>query len=74
MLVKTNPGLLPPANPLYSHIINGVDEACKDLGLNILFSMLPVDENNCPQKVPQFINSNMADGFLMVGAFLDETI
>jgi LacI family transcriptional regulator len=74
MLVKTDPDLLPPANPFYSHIINGVDEACKGLGLNILFSMLPVDENNRPQKVPQFINSNMVDGFLMVGAFLDETV
>ena len=74
MLVKTEPELLPPANPFYSHIINGVDEACKDLGLNILFSMLPVDEENHPQKVPHFIDSHMADGFLMVGAFLDETI
>jgi len=74
MLVKTDPELLPLANPFYSHIISGVDQACKDLGLNILFSMLPVDENNRPQKVPNFITSNMADGFLMVGAFLDETI
>lgn len=74
MLVKTDPGLLAPANPFYSHIINGVDEACKDIGLNILFSMLSVDKNNRPQKVPNFITSNMADGFLMVGTFLDETI
>jgi len=51
-----------------------VDEACKDLGLNLLFSMLPVDEHNRPQKLPPFIRDNMVDGFLMVGAFLDETI
>ena len=74
MLVKTDQDLLPPANPFYSHVINGVDEACKDLGMNLLFSMLPVDENNRPHKVPNFINSNLADGFLMVGTFLDETI
>jgi LacI family transcriptional regulator len=74
LLVKTDPGMLPPSNPFYSRVIAGVDEACKDLGLNLLFSMLPVDENNRPQKIPQFIKSNMADGFLMVGAFLDETI
>ena len=74
MMVKTDPELLPPANPFYSRIIHGVDEACKDLGLNLLFSMLPIDEDNRPQKVPHFIDSNMADGFLMVGAFLDETI
>ncbi|MFT3891650.1 MAG: LacI family DNA-binding transcriptional regulator [Anaerolineales bacterium] len=74
MLVKTDNGVLPPANPFYSQIINGVDEACKDLGMNILFSMLPVDESNRPDKVPNFIKSNMADGFLMVGTFLDETV
>jgi len=74
MLVKTDPGLLPPANPFYSRIIHGVDDACKSLDLNLMFSMLPVDDNNRADKVPHFINNNMADGLLMVGAFLDETI
>jgi len=74
MLVKTEPDLLPPSNPFYSRVIAGVDEACKALGLNLLFSMLPVDEHNRPQKLPPFIKDNMVDGFLMVGTFLDETI
>ena len=74
LLVKTEPGLLPLSNPFYSRVIAGVDEACKDLGLNLLFSMLPVDEHNRPQKLPPFIQDSMVDGFLMVGAFLDETI
>jgi LacI family transcriptional regulator len=74
LLVKTEPGLLPTSNPFYSRVIAGVDEACKDLGLNLLFSMLPVDEHNRPQKLPPFIQDSMVDGFLMVGAFLDETI
>ncbi len=74
LLVKTEPGLLPPSNPFYSRVIAGVDEACKDLGLSLLFSMLPVDEHNRPQKLPTFIRDTMVDGFLMVGAFLDETI
>jgi DNA-binding LacI/PurR family transcriptional regulator len=74
LLVKTEPNLSPPSNPFYSRVIAGVDEACKDLGLNLLFSMLPVDEHNRPQKLPPFIKDNMVDGFLMVGTFLDETI
>jgi LacI family transcriptional regulator len=74
LLVKTEPDLLPPSNPFYSRVIAGVDEACKDLSLNLLFSMLPVDANNRPQKLPPFIQDSMVDGFLMVGAFLDETI
>lgn len=74
LLVKAEPDLSSPPNPFYSRIIAGVDEACKDLGLNLLFSTLPVDEHNLPQKLPPFIQDSMVDGFLMVGAFLDETI
>jgi DNA-binding LacI/PurR family transcriptional regulator len=74
LLVKTEPDPLPPSNPFYSRVIAGVDEACKDLGLNLLFSMLSVDEHNRPQKLPPFIQDSMVDGFLMVGAFMDETI
>jgi DNA-binding LacI/PurR family transcriptional regulator len=74
MLVKSEPGLLPPANPFYSKIINGVDLACQDMGVNLLFSMLPVDEYNRPLKLPPLLENNMADGLLMVGAFIDETV
>lgn len=74
LLVKTDPDMLPPSNPFYSRVIAGVDEACRDLGLNLLFSMLPVDEHNRLLNIPPFIKDNMVDGFLMVGAFLDETV
>lgn len=74
LLVKTEPDLSPLSNPFYSRVIAGVDEACKDLGLNLLFSMLPVDDHNRPQKLPPFLQDSMVDGFLMVGAFMDETI
>ena len=50
ILVKTEPELLPPSNPFYSQVIAGVDNACSDMGLNLLFAMLPVDENNHPIK------------------------
>jgi LacI family transcriptional regulator len=76
MLVKTDSGSgqLPPSNPFYSKVITGVDLACQDLGINLLFSMLPVDENNRPVKLPPLLEGDMADGLLMVGAFLDETV
>jgi DNA-binding LacI/PurR family transcriptional regulator len=55
-------------------VIAGVDQACQSLGINLLFSMLFVDENNRPMKLPPLLESRMADGLLMVGAFLDETV
>jgi DNA-binding LacI/PurR family transcriptional regulator len=42
--------------------------------LNLLFSTLPVDEHNRPQKLPPFLQDSVVDGFLMVGPFVDETI
>lgn len=74
LVVKSEPGLLPSANPFYSRIIAGVDDACQRLGIHLLFAMLPVDENNRPLKIPPFLESNMAEGILVVGTFLDQTI
>jgi LacI family transcriptional regulator len=74
LVVKSDPSLLPPANPFYSRIIAGVDEACQQLGIHLLFAMLPVDGNNHPLKIPPFLESDLADGILVVGTFLDKTI
>jgi LacI family transcriptional regulator len=74
MVVKTEPGLLPPANPFYSQVIVGVDGACQDMGINLLFAMLPVDQNNHPVNVPPLMENSTLDGLLMVGTFVDQTI
>ncbi|MEJ5225265.1 MAG: LacI family DNA-binding transcriptional regulator [Anaerolineales bacterium] len=74
MLVKTEPGLPPSSNPFYSQVIAGVDDACRDMGINLLFATLPVNESNHPTSVPPFIETTPLDGLLMIGAFLDQTI
>ena len=74
MVVKTEPGLLPPANPFYSQVIAGVADACQGMGVNLLFAMLPVDRNNHPINVPPLMENSELDGLLMVGTFVDQTI
>ena len=75
MIVKTDPNPLPPqANPFYSKVIAGIEEACRRNGINLLFATLPVDENNHPVEIPQLLYNDRMDGLLMVGAFVDETI
>jgi DNA-binding LacI/PurR family transcriptional regulator len=73
MLVKTNPEEPPQANPFYSKVILGIEDACRRNGINLLFATLPVDEDNCPVKVPQLLYNENVDGLLMVGTFVDET-
>jgi LacI family transcriptional regulator len=74
MIIKTDPDIAPQANPFYSKVIVGIEDVCRQNGLNLLFATLPVDENNHPIEVPQLLTNELVDGLLMVGTFVDETI
>ncbi len=73
-VVKTEPNLPARANPFYSHVIIGVEDACRRNGIDLLLSTMPVDEHNRPLGVPQMLVRGAADALLMVGTFVDETI
>lgn len=74
MIVKIDPDIQPQANPFYSKVIVGIEDACRRKGINLLFTGLPVDDNNCPVEIPPLLSNSMVDGLLMVGTFVDETI
>ena len=74
MIVKTESQLPARANPFYSHVIIGVEDACRYLGIDLMLSTMPVDDNNRPVGVPQMLARGAADALLMVGTFVDETI
>jgi LacI family transcriptional regulator len=74
MVVKTEPSLPARANPFYSHVIIGVEDACRNSGIDLLLSTMPVDDSNRPMGVPQMLVRGAADALLMVGTFVDETI
>ncbi|MCL5996696.1 MAG: LacI family transcriptional regulator [Chloroflexi bacterium] len=74
MIVKTEPNIPARANPFYSHVIIGVEDACRRHGIDLLLSTMPVDEHNRPLGVPQMLARGAADALLMVGTFVDETI
>ncbi len=74
MVVKTEPNLPARANPFYSHVIIGVEDACRRNGIDLLLSTMPVDEHNRPMGVPQMLVRGAAEALLMVGTFVDETI
>lgn len=74
MVVKTEANLPPRANPFYSQVIVGIEEACRRNQINLMFATMPVDENNHPTSIPQVFYSDQVDGLLLVGAFMDATI
>ena len=74
VVIKADADIFPQANPFYSKVLIGIEEVCRSKGINLLFSTLPVDENNRPLETPQMLRNNTADGFLMVGIFLDASL
>lgn len=74
MLVKIDQDRPPQANPFYSKVILGIEEACRRSGINLLFATLPVDDRNCPGEIPALLNNGMADGLLFVGFYIDEAL
>jgi LacI family transcriptional regulator len=74
LIIKTEPDDLPQANPFYSNVMLGIEQACRRMGISLLFSTLPVDENNHPLELPYILNNDALDGLLMVGALVDSTI
>jgi LacI family transcriptional regulator len=71
LLVKSEPDLPPQANPFYSYIIAGIEEACRRKRINLLYAAVPVDEHNVPLEIPSLLNEKTADGLLLVGAFVN---
>lgn len=64
----------PYINPFYSHVLAGIEDACRRRHINLLYATLPVDEQNVPVETPRLLVDGVADGLLLVGAFVDETL
>ena len=74
LIIKSEPGIAPRANPFYSHVLAGIEEACRQKEINLLYATLPVDENNHPVEVPRLLLEESTGGLLLVGTFLDNTL
>jgi LacI family transcriptional regulator len=75
LILKAEPGRIPQANQFYSHVVAGIEAACRQQQINLLYATLPVDQDSYAVELPRLlIEGDTADGLLLVGAFLDETL
>ena len=72
LVIKIEPDMPPHANPFYSQVLAGIEEACRRRKINLMYATLPVDEDNYPLEVPRLLTENHVDGFLLVGIFVNE--
>ena len=67
MLVKRDPDEKAP-NPFHYYVMQGVEEQCRQFGLELRYSSLGVDENSRVLEFPSAADLRNSDGFLIVGA------
>jgi LacI family transcriptional regulator len=75
LIFKSEPGYTPQTNQFYSHVLAGIEAACRQWQVNLLYATLPVDRDSYPLEFPRvLLEEDTADGLLLIGAFLDDTI
>lgn len=75
LVLKSVPDQSPHANPFYSHVLAGIEAACRQWHLNLLFAIMPVDQDSYPVEIPRLLrDGNTVDALLFVGAFVDDTV
>lgn len=75
LILKADPDSVPQANKFYSHVVAGIEMACRRRHVNLLYATMTVDEDSYTLELPRMlVEEDTADGLLLVGAFLDEPL
>ena len=75
LILKEEPHQIPQANRFYSHVVAGIEVACRRRNLNLFYATMTVDANSYPLELPRILlEENTTEGFLLLGAFLSESL
>lgn len=74
LVFKVRPNDPPETNQFYAPVLSGIETYCRSHNINLLYTQLPVDEQNNPLEAPRLLKEQAADGLLFVGIQLNEAI
>ncbi len=74
MLVKHDVDYPVDVNPFYSHVQAGVERACRQHQINLMYAAIEVDRSNRPVAWPALVYEKQVDGLLLLGTLLDEAV
>jgi DNA-binding LacI/PurR family transcriptional regulator len=74
VLVKVHMGQDVPIDPFYGAVLSGAEHECKRRNLSLMYSSLQVDELSNGIEWPPLVNDQQPDGWLILGAFVQDTI
>jgi len=71
LLVKSSEHDEPHANLFYSGVIAGIETACRQTGVGLMFANLLVTPDNVPVGVPPLLEHGNVDGIILAGALVE---
>jgi LacI family transcriptional regulator len=74
MFLKGQRGEVPRANEFYSHVVSGIETACAQRKIDLMYSTIEVDNDNIPAEIPDLVPREGCDGLLFVGVFVNDTL
>jgi LacI family transcriptional regulator len=70
LVIKAVHGDSPEANRFYAPVISGIEESCRNHGMDLMLATMPVDQHYFPIEVPRIVTDRTCDGLVVVGAHL----
>jgi LacI family transcriptional regulator len=64
----------PTSNVFYSHVLAGIEEACRQHDLFLMLSAMKVDSNSFLLEVPKLVQDSAVDAVLFVGVCINEAM
>jgi DNA-binding LacI/PurR family transcriptional regulator len=71
---RERPDGLPGVNNFYTWVLAGAEAAARQARMNLIYTTLPVDQNNEAVDFPDHLLGQRLDGILLVGSFSEATI
>lgn len=65
---------IPRSDHFYSHVVAGIESACRQNNLNLLYATINVDLELRPVELPGLVKNGGADGLLLVGVRVDDKL
>ena len=74
LVMRTRSDEIPRSDHFYSHVVAGIESACRQNNLNLLYATMCVDPDLRPVELPGLIENGGADGLLLLGVRVDEML
>jgi len=74
VVTRTRLNEVPINDHFYALVMGGIEAACRQNNLSMLYSTVHSDVHNHPLEVPRLLQSGGADGLLLVGIYLDQSL